>query len=214
MTTSRGGRGHRLPPFIVDDPGTWSIVAQVQRALGGHMSGLSRRQPATPGLLVTPQRPIPIPLVGIAGASLPVGAGRIRIAGALGDSVDTLSFSEDGATLFGATARSRRSWTFPTLAPGPTVVEERAHLAPPPSAASLADDLGDAVVRSAVAAVGAVIVRDGRLPALAIVGIDDGGIATGLRRWITGVTAAAWSPDGRILAIGGDWGILLALEPH
>ena len=29
-------------------------------------------------------------------------------------------------------------------------------------------------------------------------------------RWVRGVRAAAWSPDGLRLALGGTWGVLLA----
>lgn len=210
MTTRSGG--HRPPPFIVDDPGSWAIVAQVQRAIGGQMGAHHRRHTPMPGLLMLPQRHVPIERAGLdPEVATPVGAGRLRIAAALGDPADRLSFSDDGRTIFGESSRARRTWTLPSLTPGPVVAERRDPLPPPPEATALAGDLGEAFIAVPGDRYGAAIVRDGRLPAFAMFHHAEDPTARRLVRWITGVAAAAWSPDGRVLALAGDWGLLVAL---
>ena len=37
MSSRRGG--HRAPALIVEDPGPWGVVSDVQRAMGGMMGG-------------------------------------------------------------------------------------------------------------------------------------------------------------------------------
>jgi hypothetical protein len=51
-----------------------------------------------------------------------------------------------------------------------------------------------------------VCVRDGRTAALAIIRVEP----RELVRWIAGARCAAWSADGMQIAIGGDWGVILA----
>ena len=210
MSSRRGG--HQAPALIVEDPGPWGVVSDVQRAMGGMMGGGgTRRQHSTPGLLHVPAKVTPIPAVGLAKDAVPVGAGPMRIAAASADPADRLWFSDDGLTLFGESPRAKRTWAMPTLTLGPVVAEKReTTLAPPPDSSHLGDDLGDLIVPAPGGQYGAVIVRDGRLPVLAILRLAP---ERALVRWITGVAAAAWSPDGRVLAIAGDWGLLIALEP-
>lgn len=211
---STGGRrgGHAPPPLITDDPGPWGVVSHVQRAIGGMMGGASaRRRPPTPGLLNTPGKSTTIPMLGLAGAEASVGAAPLRIAAALPDPADRLRFSDDGATLIGESPRAKRTWAIPALVSTSVVAENRIHQAEAlPEYTQLGDDLGDALVVAPDGIHGLVIVREGRLPVLAIMRL---GSERGLVRWITGVAAAAWSPDGNALAIAGDWGLLLALRP-
>lgn len=206
--------GRRPPAFLTDDPGAWSIVAQVQREIGGRMNAHHRRHVPVPGLVPLPQRAVPIARSGLAADErLPVGVGRLRVAAALPDPVDVLRFSDEGRTLHGESPRAVRSWTLPSVAPGPVEVRDRAPLPPPPDLSALAGDLAGHRIPTPAPDVVGVIVRDGRLPALALVRERGPGPADReLVRWITGVAAAAWSPDGRVLALGGDWGLLLALE--
>ena len=103
----------------------------------------------------------------------------------------------------------RRAWRLPGLEAGP---EERPATDPAarlPAMVSPADlgaaDLG-AVPRSPGGELVAVTVSTGRVPALAILRAADHALV----RWIVGARAAAWSPDGARLALGGDWGVMVA----
>ncbi len=206
-------RNANIPPFIAGDPGSWGMIAQVQRAIGGQMGAHHRRHVPIPGILMMPQRIVPIPVSGLSmSESTPVGVGRLKVVAALPDSSDRLRFSEDGKTLYGESPRAKRSWTFPALTPAPVIAEEQPPVAVPPGLAILADDLGDLPIVAPGGQYAAMIVRDGRLPALAMVRLASGPQAREMVRWITGVAAAAWSPDGRILALAGDWGLLITVE--
>jgi hypothetical protein len=54
-------------------------------------------------------------------------------------------------------------------------------------------------------AVVAAFTREGRFDVVAVLR-DDRSVV----RWVRGARAAAWSPDGALLAVGGPWGVLLA----
>ncbi|HSJ73094.1 MAG TPA: hypothetical protein VK904_02160, partial [Miltoncostaeaceae bacterium] len=71
---------------------------------------------------------------------------------------------------------------------------------------SLVHDEITAVAASPGGAVVAVHTREGRADVVAILRTDD----RSLVRWIRGARAAAWSPDGALLALGGPWGVMLA----
>ena len=206
-------RNANVPAFIVDDPGSWGMIAQVQRAIGGQMGAHHRRHVPIPGILMMPHRIVPIPVSGLSVTeSNPVGVGRLKVVAALSEPSDRLRFSDDGKTLFGESPRAKRSWTFPALTPAPVVAEEQPPVPVPPGLAVLAEDLGDLPIIAPGGDYAGMIVRDGRLPAFAMLRLGDGPETRELVRWITGVTAAAWSPDGRILALAGDWGLLITVE--
>ena len=63
-----------------------------------------------------------------------------------------------------------------------------------------------AVATAPGGAVVAVHTREGRSDVIALVRPDD----RALVRWVRGARAAAWSPDGTMLALGGPWGVMLA----
>lgn len=210
MSTRRGG--HRPPPFIPDDPGTWSIVSHVQAAIGAGLRAHVQRGAPTPGLLLNAPRGAPITLEGLTSERVPVGAGRMRIVAALSDPADTLHFSDDGQVLHGQSPRARRTWTLPKLTPGPVVHDERGPLSSAPEPDILAGDLGERLIPAPGGAFGAMIVRDGRTTAAVILRLAEDPAARSLIRWITGVAGLAWTPDGRVLALSGDWGVLLTLE--
>lgn len=207
-------RNANTPPFIVDDPGSWGMIAQVQRAIGGQMGAHHRRHVPIPGILMMPQRAVPIPTSGLSTSeSTPVGVGRLKVVAALPDPADRLRFADDGKTLYGESPRAKRSWTFPSLTPAPVIAEEQAPVPVPPLFEILADDdLGDLPIVAPGGEYAALIVRDGRLPAMALVRLGSGLETRELVRWITGVAAAAWSPDGRLFALSGDWGVLITVE--
>lgn len=210
MSSRRGG--HTPPPFIPDDPGTWAIVSHVQAAIGQGMRAHVQRGAPTPGLLISAPRSAPLALEGITDQVVPVGAGRMRIVAALADPADTLHFSDDGSVLHGQSPRARRSWTLPKLTPGPVVHEERGPLPSAPEPSELASDLDGQLITAPGGAFGAVIVRDGRTTAAAFLRLADEPAKRTLVRWITGIAGLAWSPDGRVLALSGTWGLLLCLE--
>jgi hypothetical protein len=103
----------------------------------------------------------------------------------------------------------RRAWRLPGLEAAP---EERPAADPAaglPAMVALVDldtaDL-DAAPRAPRGDLAAVTVATGRVPGLALLRVADHGLV----RWIVGARAAAWSPDGARLALGGDWGVMLA----
>jgi len=70
--------------------------------------------------------------------------------------------------------------------------------------------LDEAELPGAVAAPGGeylgVHTREPRAEVIAILRAGD----RGLVRWIRGARTVAWSDDGRLMALGGDWGVILA----
>ena len=195
-----------LPPpdFLRDDPGPWSVVSSVFSQAGRP----GRRRPPPPtGLMLSPPPDIGLTLAGIDPASPVAGLGAITIVAAAREPALTLAF-DGGDVVRGASAGVVRAWSVPDL----RVVEEERPAEDPAAAippqihpAALADgELPGAVADPTGAAV-AAFTREGRFDVLAILR-DDRSVV----RWVRGVRAAAWSPDGLRLALGGAWGVLLA----
>ncbi len=196
-----------LPPpdFLRDDPGPWSVVSSVFSQAG--RPGRRRPQPPT-GLMLSPPPDVGLTLAGIDPASPVAGVGGITIVAAAREPALALAFEDGGDVLRGASTGVVRAWSVPDL----KVVEEE-RPAEDPAAAIPAQvhpaSLGDGDLPGAVAdptgAVTAVFTREGRFDVFAILR-DDRSVV----RWVRGVRAAAWSPDGDRLALGGTWGVLLA----
>ena len=198
-----------LPPpeVIAADPGPWSIVSHVRQTLAHRPD---RRRPPTPvGLLIASPPRAPVAVVGLDPGLVAAGAGPLRVVVAAREPAWGLEFAADGSELRGVSPGVRRAWRLPGLEAGP---EERPATDPAarlPAMVSPADlgaaDLG-AVPRSPGGELVAVTVSTGRVPALAILRAADHALV----RWIVGARAAAWSPDGARLALGGDWGVMVA----
>ncbi len=194
------------PAILVDDPGPWSVVSSVFAQAGRP----GRRRPLPPmGLMLSPAPETHLVLVGLDAASPLAGAGPLRIVAAAREPAFTLAFDPDAGVLRGVSPFVVRAWSVPDLA---LQAEERpaedpaAALPPPVAPASLHEaDLpvlatapGDEIV--------AVHSKEGRNDVVALIRLSDGSVV----RWIRAARAAAWSPDGRHLALGGQWGVLLA----
>lgn len=196
-----------LPPpdFLRDDPGPWSVVSSVFSQAG--RPGRRRPQPPT-GLMLSPPPEIGLTLAGVDRASPVAGVGQVTIVAAAREPALALAFADGGALLRGASAGVRRAWSVPDL----TVVDEdrpaedpAASIPPQIHPAALAERELPGAVADPTGTVVAAFTREGRFDVLAILR-DDRSVV----RWVRGVRAAAWSPDGLRLALGGTWGVLLA----
>ena len=196
-----------LPPpeVLRDDPGPWSVVSSVFSQAGRP----GRRRPPPPvGLMLSPPPDTALDLGGLDPSSRVAGIGRLRVVAAAREPALHLAFDGGGA-LRGASPHVVRTWSVPDLA---TSSEERpaadpvADLPAPLDPASLAADEIVAVAATPGGAVVAVHTREGRFDVVALIRADD----RSLVRWIRAERAAAWSPDGARLALGGPWGVMLA----
>jgi hypothetical protein len=157
--------------------------------------------------MLSPPPEIGLTLAGIDPASPVAGLGGITIVAAAREPALTLAF--DGHDIIrGASPGVRRAWSVPDLR---VAEEERpsedpaAAIPPQVHPAAMADGDLPGAVADPTGSVIAAFTREGRFDVLAILR-DDRSVV----RWVRGVRAAAWSPDGARLALGGTWGILLA----
>lgn len=196
-----------LPPpgVLRDDPGPWSVVSSVFAQAG--RPGKRRPQPPM-GLMLSPPPDTALRLAGIDPASPVAGVGRLRVVAAAREPAMTLAF-EGVDALTGVSPYVARTWSVPGL----SVADERRPGDDP--AAGLPDAhppgaLGEGDLPALAAAPGSDVVavhtREGRADVVALVRLSD----RALVRWVRGARAAAWSPDGTLLAFGGPWGVVLA----
>jgi hypothetical protein len=194
------------PAIIADDPGPWSVVSSVFAQAGRP----GRRRPQPPmGLMLSPAPETGLALRGLEPDSAIAGVGPMRIVAAAREPAFALTIADDGATLHGVSPFVARAWDLPALAlrGEERPADDPAASLPPPitpdevvagGATPLAAAPGGEIV--------AVHTREGRNDVVALVRLSDGSVV----RWIRAARSAAWTPDGRHLAIGGLWGVLLA----
>ncbi|MCC6832300.1 MAG: hypothetical protein IT200_13215 [Thermoleophilia bacterium] len=198
------------PPVVPDDPGPWSGVLEVLQRRGG-LPGRRRAEPPN-GLMISPPPRTALTLAGLETGSSVAGTGPVRVVTGAREPALRLATVPGGVT--GVSRMVRRTWAVPGLS---VSAEERPQEDPAGGleADALIDDLaqGDLpanAVRSpdgAYAAVG--VVEPPRYNGLAIVRVADRAVV----RFIRFARCGAWSEDGEILVVGGEWG-LLALRHH
>ena len=194
------------PAILADDPGPWSVVSSVFAQAGRP----GRRRPLPPmGLMLSPAPETHLALQGLDAASPVAGVGPVRIVAAAREPAFSLTVNADGVTVRGVSPYVARIWSIPELT---LQAEERPAEDPtaalPPAVAS--DSLHEGELPYVAAAPGGEVVavhsREGRNDVIALIRLSDGAVV----RWIRAARAAAWSPDGRHLVVGGPWGVLLA----
>ncbi len=193
------------PAVLADDPGPWSVVSSVLSQPGRP----GRRRPQPPvGLMLSPAPETTLALAGVRPSSI-AGVGPLRVMAAAREPAFVLSFDDPAELLRGVSPFVVRAWSLPTLA---LHSEERpsedpaAQLAPPVHPASLHEKDLPHLAEAPGGEFVAVHTREGRSDVVAIIAVSDGSLV----RWVRGARAAAWSADGRRLALGGPWGVLLA----
>jgi len=193
-------------PVVADDPGPWSGILDVLQRRGIR-PGRRRAEPPN-GLMLMPPPQTTVTLAGLDGSLGIAGAGPVRAIAAAREPALALSTTPEGAVA-GVSAGVRRVWSLPELR---VVSETRpdsdpaAGLLGPVLLGEIADgELPAAAVLAPGGAVAAVpVVESARVSSLAIVRVEDRAVCR-LIRW---ARCGTWSPDGKILVVGGDWGLL------
>ncbi len=197
------------PDILVDDPGAWSIVSFVREAQGAQIMGRSgRRKLTSAGLLSDIVPDVPIERPGLDPSLDTVGAGLIRLVAVSREGARRLYFEDDGTVLRGVAPRVIRRFSVPDLVPGPHEYPETdpgADLSLPSPPLALVEPVPGEVVAPG-GRVSAAPLKHGRLFGLAFLRLPE----RTLVRFIGGAACAAWTEDGSLLAIGGDWGVMLA----
>lgn len=197
------------PPVYPDDPGPWTGILDVLQRRGNR-PGRRRAEPPN-GLMLMPPPKTSANLIGLDASPGVAGAGPVRATAAAREPAITLRLLADGR-IESVAHGVIRSWDLPALTLASVERPAEAH-----SAAErpiiLLEDLGtgelpaDAMIAPGGAVAAVQVAESVRVVSLAIVRTSDHAVFR-LIRW---VRCGAWSADGRILVIGGDWG-LLALE--
>lgn len=194
------------PSVLADDPGPWSVVSSVFSQAGRP----GRRRPQPPmGLMLSPAPTTALDLVGLDPSSPVAGIGPVRVVAAAREPAFALTVDDEGGLVRGVSPFVVRAWSVPALG---LHAEERpsedptAELPPPVSPDSLHEKDLPVLATAPGGEFVAVHSREGRSDVVAVIRLSDGSLV----RWVRGARAAAWSADGRHLALGGPWGVLLA----
>lgn len=197
--------GRVVPEVLADDPGPWAVASSVFSYAGG--PGRRRRQPPL-GLMISPAPDRGAALSGLEAEPTVAGTGPVRVVAGAREPAHRLWF--EGDVLHGVSPYVRRTWSATDLS---LLSEERPGDDPaadlPP--AIHPDSLAEPELPGAVEAPGGgylgVFTREARAEVVTILRASDRSIV----RWIRGARAVAWSPEGDRLAIGAEWGIVLAV---
>lgn len=196
--------------LLVADPGPWSIVSFVREAQGAQIMGRGGSRKATSaGLLSDIVPDVPMERPGLDASLETVGGGLIRLVSVVrGEGARRLYFEENSTVLRGVAPRVIRRYSVPDLTPGPHEYPDEdpgKGIALPQPPYALAEPV-EGEVTAPSGRLAAAPIKDGRLFGLAFVRLPE----RTLVRFIGGAACAAWSDDGSLLAIGGDWGVILA----
>jgi len=194
-------------PVVADDPGPWSGILDVLQRRGVR-PGRRRAEPPNGLMLMPPPQQTSVRLAGLDPSLGIAGAGPVRTIAAAREPALSLSTTPEG-NVEGVSLGVRRVWSLPDLR---VVSEARPEVDPAadlPGPVLLSDitegELPPAAVLAPGGAVVAVpVIESARVSSLAIVRIEDRSVCR-LIRW---ARSAAWAPDGKILVVGGDWGLL------
>ncbi len=199
------------PDLIPNDAGAWSIISFARETQGAQLIGRGGRRRQTSAALLSDFAPeIPLDRPGLDESLGVTGGGLIRLIAMHREGARSLYFDDDGATLRGIHKRVIRRWSVPDLRVGAHEYPETdpaAALAPPAAPSDLLAPVPGEVVAPG-GRLSATPVKYGRLFGVAFIRLPE----RTLVRFIGGAACAAWTDDGRLLAVGGDWGIILA-EP-
>lgn len=205
MSTNR-----RRPDLIPADPGPWAIVSFAREAQGAQLVGRGGRRRQTSAALLSDSAPeIPLDRPGLDASLGAAGAGPIRLVAVSREGARSLWFEDEGATLRGIHPRVIRRWSVPDLEVGSHDYPETdpaATLPAPVAPARLVEPVEGEVVAPG-GRLSAAPVKYGRLFGVAFIRLPE----RVLVRFIGGAACAAWTDDAQTLAIGGDWGVLLAV---
>ena len=201
--------GPRSGPDTVmaDDPGPWSVAIPVFRMRSGRAD---RRRAMPPlGFMLSPPPALGLETIGLEAGAQTLGAGPVTFTVGVREPAHAVHFA--GERLVTISPHVSRSYALPGL---DDLREERpsddpaAGLPPPVSAESLAETAGAGTL-SPDGALRAITVAERGAIVVALMRTVDGSLA----RWMRGCWCAGWSPDGSLLAVGGDWGVVLAEAP-
>lgn len=202
---------HRLrPELIPNDAGPWSIISFAREAQGAHLIGRGGRRRQTSAALLSDFAPgIPLDRPGLDESLGVAGGGLVRLIAVNREGARSLYFEDDDTTLRGVHKKVIRRWSVPDLEVGThdyPDVDPAAAIAPPAAPGALFEPVDGEIVapggRLSVAPV-----RYGRLFGVAFIRLPE----RTLVRFIGGAACAAWTEDGQTLAVGGDWGVILAV---
>jgi len=192
------------PPILADDPGPWSVISSTFAWHGGP----GRRRALPPlGLMISPAPEVGLPLAGLDPASATAGVGPVKVIGAAREPALHLRF--EGDVLHGVSPYVLRTWPVPAMVPA-TEARPGGDPAADLPAAIHPGSLDAPELPGAVEAPGGeylgVYTREPRADVIAILRASDRAIV----RWIRGARAVAWSTDGGLIALGNQWGVILA----